>query len=368
MRRRGADSKCGRAETRPEAAADRTGRKDGRGGGVKVQPEVIANAAGGKDDGACDAAGAVDCECIGVGTQCAVSLAVNGDRGDVRGLANKDGSLLGGVKAAPDEVLPPDDDLRENFQKYFNAAGKSGNIAMLSRLITANADDISRYQTVIYSLFALANVDGDPRPEVLSAISALLLQEYFPKDGWFLDKYSVEPIDLYDGNHRGSDKYSQHEAEVFDLAGLKKYLISFIIARIEHFISDPIALFFILSTIKNSPMVTGLSDTLVSNSRVAVICFEKLKKMKAYYYLALLTIQASAINIRKNCAEYLMDVFDSIEDLNALRVLASSSCDDPPPPIVEKARARLDEIESRNVAGQGEAGGAAGRGIGGKKK
>lgn len=327
MGRSGVDSRDGKAEAQPGAV---TAVTDGGGRAV--------------GDGACSEACAVGCGCLGVGTQCAVSLAVNGDQSGT-------GSVQS-VAEGSEREIPSDDELRKNFRVHLNKAEADGDIAVLTRLITANLNDANRYQAVVHALFGVGTADKDANPEAFSAISASLLQEHSPsRDGWFLDRYSVEPINLYDGEGDQTDEYKKHESYVYRLAELKRYLVGFIMGHMAPFKNDPMVAFFILSTIKPSPaMQTSVVEELQSGGTVVRDAFEVLKRTKAYHYLALLTVQAETVTIKKSCAAYIDMYFSEITDVETLQVLAQCKF-----PVAEAARVKLAEIEGRGADG-GEVG------------
>jgi hypothetical protein len=278
----------------------------------------------GDTGGACDAACAVNCSCVGTGTQCAASLVMNGD---------------GSTEGAEREI-PSDDELRENFRANLNTAEANGDIDVLTRLIIANMGDANRYQATVHALFGVGTAEGVAKPEAFPAISALLLQEHSPgEDGWFLDRYSVEPIDLYEGQFADADSYSKHEDYVRTLAELKRYLVGFIMGHIVPFKKDPIAAFFILSTVKPSPaMQTSMVEELQLGGVVVNDALAVLKYMKAYHYLALLTVQAETATIRKSCAAYVAMYLSEITDTETLQILTQCRF-----PVAEAARKKLDE-------------------------
>ncbi len=270
---------------------------------------------------------AVDCKCVGVGTQCAVSLASNGC----------------GAAEGSEKEIPSDDELRKNFRAHLNKAEATGDIAVLTRLITANINDANRYQAVTHALFGLGTAAEGANPKVFSAISALLFQEHSPaEDGWFLDRYSIEPINLYGEETAHTNTYEEHQRYVYRLAELKRYLVGFIMGHMVPFKNDPVAAFFILSTMKpSSSMQTSLGNELQSGEIVVRDAFQVLKDMKAHYYLALLTVQAGTTTIRKSCVAYMEMYLSEITDVEALQILAQCKFS-----VAEAAQKRLEELNA----------------------
>ncbi|OGJ43103.1 hypothetical protein A3B60_00175 [Candidatus Peregrinibacteria bacterium RIFCSPLOWO2_01_FULL_39_12] len=275
-----------------------------------------------------DAACAVNCSCVGTGTQCVTSLALNGD----------------GATEGAERELPSDEELRKNFRVHLDKAEADGDIDVLTRLIIANIGDANRYQVATHVLFGIGIAEEGAKPEAFSAISALLLQEHSPgEDGWFLDKYSVEPINIYNEETAHTDAYEEHQRYVYRLAELKRYLVGFIMGHMVPFKKDPIAAFFILSTIKPSPAIqTSVVEELQSGGMVVRDALTVLKNMKAHYYLALLIVQAETGTIRKSCAAYMDMYLSEITDTETLQVLTQCRF-----PVAEAARKKLEERGDR---------------------